>query len=80
MRVGLAVTGRGIVREHQPVLKDGVPVGNTTSGTLCPFVNRAIAMAYVPRERSAPGTKLDADVRGRTVPVEVVPLPFYKRS
>ncbi len=80
VRVGLAVTGRGIVREHQPVLKDGVPVGNTTSGTLCPFVNRAIAMAYVPRELSAPGTKLDADVRGRTVPVEVVPLPFYKRS
>ena len=80
VRVGLAVTGRGIVREHQPVLLDGRQVGVTTSGTLCPFVNRAIAMAYVPRGLSAPGTKLDVDVRGRAVPVEVVPLPFYKRA
>ena len=80
VRVGLSVTGRGIVREHQPILHEGTEVGHTTSGTLCPFVNKAIARGYVPRELSAPGTKLDVDVRGRAVPVEVVPLPFYKRG
>jgi len=29
---------------------------------------------------SEPGTKLTVDVRGSRVPVEVVKLPFYKRS
>ena len=36
------------------------------------------AMGYVDLADSAPGTALEADVRGRRVAVEIVPLPFYK--
>lgn len=79
-RVGLAVTGRGIVREHEEVKQDGRVVGHTTSGTLCPYVNAAVAMALVERGAAEIGTKLTVDVRGRDVETEVVALPFYKRS
>ncbi|RZL94505.1 MAG: glycine cleavage system aminomethyltransferase GcvT, partial [Variovorax sp.] len=39
-------------------------------------VDRPVAMGYVPVALAAPGTRLQARVRGKAVPMEVVPLPF----
>ncbi len=80
VRVGLELTGRGIAREHQAVFIDDVEVGHTTSGTFCPYLGKAIAMAYVPAEQSDLGTLVEIDVRGRKIPAKIVELPFYKRS
>ena len=80
VRVGLAVTGRGIVREHQDLFLDGEKIGQTTSGTHCPFLGKALAMGLIDAKYAAVGTALEADVRGRRVAVEIVPLPFYKRG
>lgn len=81
VRVGLAVTGRGIVREHQDVYdKNGNKVGMTTSGTKVPSIDRPIAMARVPRGCADIGTALNVDVRGRMVECEIVKLPFYSRA
>lgn len=77
-RVGLRVTGRGIVREDCPLFDGERPVGKTTSGTHLPYLKAAYAMALVEINSAAPGTKLLAEVRGRKIEVEVVPLPFYK--
>ncbi len=55
---------------------DGQPVGQVTSGLLAPTVDRPIAMGYVPVALAAPGTRLQARVRGKAVPMEVVALPF----
>lgn len=79
-RVGLKVTGRGIIREHQAVYAGEKQVGITTSGTHCPYLGHAMAMALVDISCKEPGTALEADVRGRRVAAEVVPLPFYKRA
>ena len=78
-RVGLEVTGRGIVREHQDIYLGDRLAGQTTSGTHAPFLGKAIAMAYLSPEDAAPGTAVEVDVRGRRVPCKVVALPFYKR-
>lgn len=78
-RVGIKVTGRGIAREHCDIYMDGEKVGETTSGTHCPFLGYAVAMGYVPVGKSDEGTKLEIDVRGRRIEGEIVPLPFYKR-
>jgi aminomethyltransferase len=37
-------------------------------------------MAYVASSDAAVGTKLEVDIRGTRLPVEIVKLPFYKRS
>lgn len=79
-RVGLKVTGRGIIREHQDIYVDGTVIGHSTSGTHCPFLGCPVAMALVKSEYTEPGTKVSVDVRGRMVEAEVVTLPFYKRS
>ncbi len=80
VRIGLKVTGRGIVREHMAVYQGDTQVGMTTSGTQAPYLGYPVAMALVGTDASAVGTKLTADVRGRRVAVEVVPLPFYSET
>lgn len=79
-RVGLKVTGRGIIREHCDIYADGRKVGVTTSGTHCPYLKAPLAMAIVDRAYVQPGTQVEADVRGRRVAAEIVSLPFYKRE
>lgn len=80
VRVGLKVTGRGIIREHETVYANGEEIGITTSGTHVPYLKCPVAMALVKKEYAVPGTKAEADVRGRRIEAEVVPLPFYKRT
>ena len=79
-RVGLKVTGRGIIREHMDVYVGDEKIGLTTSGTHCPYVNVPIAMALINKEYAAIGTKVEVEVRGRKVEAEVVKLPFYKHA
>ena len=79
-RVGLKVTGRGIIREHQPVYLNGEQIGLTTSGTHCPYLGYPVAMAIVPKEKVQLGDEVEVDVRGRKVAAQVVKLPFYKRG
>lgn len=78
-RVGLKVTGRGIIREHQPVYIGDRQIGMTTSGTHCPYLGYPAAMALVDIGYKEPGTAVEVEVRGRRVAAEVVKLPFYKR-
>jgi aminomethyltransferase len=79
-RVGLEIDSRRIAREGSSVqIGDGSVVGEVTSGTFSPTLQRTIAMAYVEPEATAEGTKLQVEVRGSLLPATVVALPFYKR-
>lgn len=80
IRVGLKVTGRGIIREHETVYIGETEVGKTTSGTHCPYLGAGYAMAYLDKVNSAAGTQVEVSVRGRRIAAEIVPLPFYKRA
>lgn len=79
-RVGLKVTGRGIIREHEAVYVGDEQIGHTTSGTHCPCLGYPVAMALLDIAYTEVGTQVEAEVRGRRIPAEVVPLPFYKRQ
>jgi aminomethyltransferase len=78
-RIGIKVTGRGIVREHCDVYLNGQKIGHTTSGTFLPYLKGAYAMALVD-EAYEPGTVVEADVRGRKIEGVVTVLPFYKKE
>ena len=78
-RIGLKVTGRGIVRENCPVYAGEKKIGTTTSGTFLPHLKGAYAMAYVDKNYANIETVVEAEVRGKKIAAEIVPLPFYKR-
>jgi aminomethyltransferase len=80
IRVGLELTGKRVPREHYPILMDGATVGEVTSGTFSPTLNKPIAMGYVDRAHTAVGTELSIDVRGSAEPAGIVKLPFYRRT
>jgi aminomethyltransferase len=77
VRVGLRALERVPVREHTALhVPGGTAVGEVTSGLLGPTADAPIAMAYVASAHSAPGTRLDAMVRGKPVPMQICPMPF----
>ena len=78
VRVGAKVVDRGIVREHTDVYCGDEKVGLATSGTHAPYLGYAIAMLRIKKEFV--DKPLEADVRGRRIKLEVVPLPFYKKA
>jgi aminomethyltransferase len=78
--VGFEMTERGIARDLQDVMLDGVRAGRVTSGSPAPFLKKNIGMAYVPVANADVGQEFQINVRGRSVSAKVVPVPFYKRE
>jgi len=71
---------RGAIARHGYLVKHaGQEVGVVTSGTMTPFLKKAIGFAMVPVSMAELGTPLDIEIRGRIARAEVVPEPFYKR-
>lgn len=78
-RIGLILTERGIAREEAVVCFNGEKIGETTSGTMGPYLNKACAMALVEKNVVQIGSELEVEVRGKKIPAEVVSIPFIKK-
>ncbi len=79
-RVGLEMEGRRAAREHCWVYAGDRQVGEVTSGTFSPTLQKPIAMAFVDPSFTAAGTALEIDIRGKRLSARVCQLPFYKRA
>ncbi|MBA4397506.1 MAG: glycine cleavage system protein T [Syntrophus sp. (in: bacteria)] len=78
--VGFEMADRGIARQGYKILKYGREIGEVTSGTLAPTLNKAVGLAFVPTVYTEPGTEIDILIRERPARAKVVKLPFYKRT
>jgi len=79
-RVGLILDGRRAARQGAEIFDtDSRLVGQVTSGSFSPTLDKPIAMAYVNPSVAIVGTALDVDIRGTKVSSVIVQLPFYKR-
>ncbi|MGK7934048.1 MAG: glycine cleavage system aminomethyltransferase GcvT [Microcystaceae cyanobacterium] len=76
--VALEMTEKGIARHGYSVVIDSNTVGEVTSGTLAPTVEKAIALAYLPRNYGKVGQKVSIEIRGKLYPAIVVKKPFYR--
>jgi len=76
-RVGLIAQERIPVREHTELQSaDGQTIGEVTSGLLGPSADKPVAIGYVSPAHAAIGTRVQAMVRGKAVPMEVSAMPF----
>ena len=62
---------------YEPVRDGEVIVGFVTSGGYGFRVDRSIALAYLPRGYSKPGTRLTVEILGHRRTAEVVRAPLY---
>jgi len=79
-QVGLLLKDRsaGVLRAHQRV-STAHGGGEITSGTFGPTVGASIALARVPAGVE-PGSSVAVELRGRSVPVDVVRPPFVRHG
>jgi aminomethyltransferase len=76
-RVGLIALERIPVRDHTELQDiNGNRIGEVTSGLLGPTIDQPVAMGYVAPEFAVLGTKVNAIVRGKPVPMQVAAMPF----
>ncbi len=78
--VAFELKEKGFPRPHYPILKDGETVGEVTSGTMSPSLDKGIGLGYVARPHTKAGTEITIQIRGKDVPAVIIKPPFYKNS
>jgi aminomethyltransferase len=74
---GFIMLERGIPRHgYELVNSEGSVIGEVTSGTMSPVLNKGIGMGYLAKEYSAFGTQIFVKIRNKMIPAEIVKLPF----
>lgn len=78
--VGFEMIDRGIPRQHYPIQDAaGNTIGEVTSGTQSPSLNKAIGMGYVKTEFSKPGTEIFVNIRDKAIKAQVTKIPFLQK-
>lgn len=75
--IAFELTEPGVPRQGYPIVDQGRPVGQVTSGNVSPSLGKPIGMGYAPAELGQPGQPLAVEIRGRSVSARVTTLPFY---
>ncbi len=75
--VGLLLEDKGVLRNHQRVVVDGVGDGEITSGGFSPTIGRSIALARVP---AGEYDRAQVEVRGKLLSVRIVKTPFVRNG
>ncbi|MNT55998.1 Aminomethyltransferase [compost metagenome] len=77
--IGFEMVDRGIPRHgYEIVNAEGEVVGNVTSGTQSPSLQKAIGMGYIDKALAKEGTEIFINIRNSQIKAKVVKFPFYK--
>lgn len=77
--VGFEMEERGIPRHGYKLLNSaGEEIGEVTSGTMSPSLDKGIGMGYVRKEYSTPESEILVEVRNKQLKAKVVKPPFLK--
>ncbi len=74
--VGFKLLDKGLPRHGYKLFKDGVEIGEVTSGSLSPVLNVGIGLGYVSVTESQIGNIIEVQVRKKYLKAEVVKMPF----
>ncbi|MBC6401613.1 MAG: glycine cleavage system aminomethyltransferase GcvT [Ekhidna sp.] len=77
--VGFEMVDKGIPRQGYDLVNEGGDkIGEVTSGTMAPSLNKGIGMGYVTKDYSLSKSEIFVQVRGKNLKAQVVKLPFLK--
>ena len=78
--IGFEMMDRGIPRQGYPIQKSGKLIGEVTSGSFSPTLQKNIGLGYVSIDFSNPGEEIEVLVRDKPQKVKIVSIPFYRRK
>jgi len=77
--VAFELDERGIPRQGYDIVdENGKKIGEVTSGTMSPSLEKGIGLGYVPAEIAGFGNKISIQIRKKVISATQVKLPFYK--
>jgi aminomethyltransferase len=77
--VAMLGNDKSFPRHGYEIKADNKKIGEVTSGTVSPVLEKPIAMGYVDVSQAAEGNEVNIVVRGRETLVKIVKLPFIKK-
>ncbi|HRZ77625.1 MAG TPA: glycine cleavage system aminomethyltransferase GcvT [Bacteroidales bacterium] len=76
---GFEMIDRGIPRQHYPICNAaGEEIGEVTSGTMAPSLQKSIGMGYVNEPYGKPGSEIFIRIREKLLAARIVKIPFYQ--
>jgi aminomethyltransferase len=77
--VAMQGNDKSFPRHGYEIKADNKRIGEVTSGTVSPILEKPIAMGYVDVSYAIEGNEVNIVVRGKETPVKIVKLPFIKK-
>jgi aminomethyltransferase len=77
--IGFTLPDRTLARHGYEIMYNTHVVGQVTSGTFSPSLQKGIGMGYVSSELANVGTIISILVRGKEIPATIVTLPFLQK-
>jgi aminomethyltransferase len=75
--VWMKLAGTEVVTTGDPILIDGMQIGQVTSGSYSPTQKRGVAMGYVEPTHAIPGIGVDIRLNGADLPATLSVMPLY---
>ena len=78
--IAFVMQEKGIPRQHYEIInKNEEKIGEVTSGTMSPMMNKGIGMGYVKTEYAEAGNEIYIKIRKKILKLEIVNIPIYKK-
>ncbi len=77
--VAMVADEKAFPRQGYEIAVNGEIVGNITSGTLSPVLDKPIALGYVKAEYTEIDNTVNWVIRNKKIPAKVIQLPFVKK-
>jgi len=78
--VPFIIEGRSIPRKGYKIYREGEVIGEVTSGTHSPSIEKSIGIGYVNKEFSKSGNIIEIEIRSKKTNAEIIKSPFYTKG
>ena len=78
--IGFEIQGRNIARSHNIIKDNNNIIGEVTSGTYSPTLNKSIGLGYISNKSLDINSEITIEIRSKNISAKITKIPFYKRS
>ncbi len=77
INVAFEMLDKAIPREHYPIFKNNIEIGEVSSGSFSPTFKKGLGLGFVMFNYKEPGTEIDILIRNKLYKAKIVKKPIY---